>query len=568
MLHRAADGHSGGVRAARLRDRGVPRRRVRVGDEGVVGHQGFLLEEEGDDQAEDEHRHQVEEDPRHGVGVGPDVAVAQGRGQGVHQLRGEGLRVGQPGPRARGQAVGQGVGEPFGEEGAEDGGSDAAADLPEVVVGAGGRTEVGGGHGVLHGEDQHGHHHADAGAEDGHPDAVVQPGRADLQAGQQPHADHGEGAAEDRVGLVAAGVADELSGDDRGADDAGHHRQHEQARLGGGGPVDHLQVGRQVAGGAEQSDADHQADEAGDVEDGVPEQPQRHEGFGGEALDDEEEDGRRGRSGAEAEDHARVPGVLRAAPAGQQEQAGGGGGQQQRAEDVQPGPDGRFREFQRDGDDGESDQAEGHVDVEAPAPGEVVREVAAEQGPGHGGEAEGGADQAHVPAALPGWHDVGDDRLHADHEAARADALQGAERDELVHGLCPARERGAGDEDDDGELEDALAAEEVAELAVDGQSDRGRQKVGGDRPGHPVQAVQLTDDLRERGGDDHLLQGGQEQGEQEREQDQPHPPRAQSGSGGRWWCGAVGRCYRRFVLRQSDTAHLPLPSSRCRTIPA
>ncbi|MDQ0752501.1 hypothetical protein QF034_006732 [Streptomyces africanus] len=304
------------------------------------------------------------------------------------------------------------------------------------------------------------------------------------------------------------------------------------------------------------------------LKNGVPEQPQRDEGFGGEVLGDEKEDGRHGRSRTEAEDHARVPGVLRAAPTGQQDQAGGGGGQQQRAEEVQPGLARRFRQLQRDGDDGQGDQAEGHVDVEAPAPGEMVGEVAAEQGPGHGGESEGGADQAQVTAPPPGGHDVRDDRLDTDHEAARTGALEGAERDQLVHGLRPARERGAGDEDDDRELEDALAAEQITELAVDRQSDGRGEQVGGDRPGHPVQAVQLTDDLRERGGDDHLLQGGEEQGRHEREEDQPHSARAQFGGRCRWRGGGFGRCHRRFVLRQSDPAHLPLPSSRCRTNPA
>ena len=57
------------------------------------------------------------------------------------------------------------------------------------------------------------------------------------------------------------------------------------------GAVDHLQEGRQIAGGAEERDADDGADQAGDVEDGVAEQPQRDERFGGEVLDDEEEQG-------------------------------------------------------------------------------------------------------------------------------------------------------------------------------------------------------------------------------------------------------------------------------------
>ncbi|MEY9485079.1 hypothetical protein RKD26_000873 [Streptomyces calvus] len=396
----------------------------------------------------------------------------------------------------------------------------------------------------------------------------MQPGCAGLQAGQQPHAGHGEGAADEGVPPVAAGAADELPGDDGGADDAARHGQHQQSGLGGRGPVDHLEIGRQVAGGAEQGDADHQAHQCADVEDRVPEQPQRDEGFGGEALDEEEEQAGRGGAGGEPMDDAGVPGVLGAAPAGQQDQAGGGGGEQQGAEDVEAGPGAGFGQFQREGDDGHGDDAEGHVDVEAPAPGVVVGEVAAEQRAGDGGEAEGGADESHEAGALPCGHDVRDDRLDADHQAARADALHGAVGDQLVHGGGAAGEGGADDEDEDGELEDALAAEEVAELAVDRQSDGGGEQIGGDRPGHPVQAVQLTDDLRERGGDDHLLQGGEQQRRHQREEDQPDPARTRGGGGWRGW-RALGRwCRDRLVLRQSDPAHVPLPSSHRRTFPA
>lgn len=450
---------------------------------------------------------------------------------------------------------------PVGEEGAEDGGADAAADLPEVVVGAGGAAEVGGAHGVLHREDEDGHHQADAGAEDGHPDAVVQPGRVGLQPGQQPHAGGGDGAAEQREDLVAAGVADELAADDGGADDPGHHGQHQQPGLGGAGPVDHLQEGRQIAGGAEQGDADHQADQAADHEDGVAEQPERDQGFGGEALGDEEEGGGGQGAGAEAEDLPGVPGVLGAAPAGEQDQAGGGGGEEQRAEHVEPGPGAGPGELEDDGHDGEGDQAEGDVDVEAPAPGEMVGEVAAEQRACDGGEAEDGADQAHVPAAFSGRHDVGDDRLHPDHEPARADALDRAEGDELVHGAGPAGERGAEDEDGDGELEDALAAEQVAEFAVDRQADGGGEQIGGDRPGHPVQAVQFADDLRQGGGDDHLVEGGQQQCQHQPEEDQPHAAGARSDGLGGYRDGEAGWRGDRFRPVQSDPAHVALPSS-------
>lgn len=112
-------------------------------------------------------------------------------------------------------------------------------------------------------------------------------------------------------------------------------------------------------------------------------------------------------------------------------------------------------------------------------------------------------------------------------------------------------QRGADDEHGDGELEDALAAEEVAELAVDRQTDGGGQEIGGDRPGHLVEAVQLADDLRERGGDDHLVERCQQQRQHESEEDHPDPARAEAVVGelpllhGRSGLGVRGR-FRRF----------------------
>lgn len=236
--------------------------------------------------------------------------------------------------------------------------------------------------------------------------------------GQQPHAEDREGAADDRVRLVAAGTADELPGDDGGADDAAHHGKHQEPGLRGAGAVDHLEEGREVAGGSEERDSDDQADQRGDVEDAVPEQPQGDEGFGREALGDDEERRRGDGARRESQDDPRAPGVLGASPTGQQDQAGRGGGQEQHSEEVDPPSDGGLRQFQYDGDDGQREQAEGHVDVEAPPPGEVVREVAAQQGSRDRGETERGTDQPHEPAALPRRHDVRDDRLDADHEAA------------------------------------------------------------------------------------------------------------------------------------------------------
>ena len=207
-------------------------------------------------------------------------------------------------------------------------------------------------------------------------------------------------------------------------------------------------------------------------------------------------------------------------------------------------------QLQDDGDDEERQDAERDVDVEAPAPGGVVGEEAAEQRPGDGGQSEGGADQAHVAAALPGRYDIGHDRLDADHEAAAADALDGAEDDQFVHRARPARQRRADDEDENGEDEDRLAAEEVTELAVEGQTDGRGQQVGRHRPGHLVQTVQFADDLRQGGGDDGLVERREQQRQHQADEDQPHP------AGAELDCGCAGGGRRGLVARRGRSGVL------------
>ena len=163
--------------------------------------------------------------------------------------------------------------------------------------------------------------------------------------------------------------------------------------------------------------------------------------------------------------------------------------------------------------------ADGQVDVEDPAPGELVDEEAAEQRPGDRGDGEHGADQAHVAAALPRRDDVGDDRLRADHQAAGADALQGAEGDQLGHRLAEAREHRAGEEDDDRRQEHGLAPVHVAELAVDRRRDRRGEQVGRHDPGEVVEAAEVADDRRQRGRDDRLVERRQEHAEHQRGED-------------------------------------------------
>ena len=134
----------------------------------------------------------------------------------------------------------------------------------------------------------------------------------------------------------------------------------------------------------------------------------------------------------------------------------------------------------------EGDDPERQVDVEDPAPAEVAREEAAEQRPGDAGEAEHGAEQARVAAALARRHDVADRGLRADHQPAAAEALQRAEGDQLVEALALAAQRRADQEHDQAGLQDDLAPVHVAELPVQRRDGGLREQVGGDDPGDVV----------------------------------------------------------------------------------
>lgn len=89
-----------------------------------------------------------------------------------------------------------------------------------------------------------------------------------------------------------------------------------------------------------------------------------------------------------------------------------------------------IRHVQKEYDDGQGNGSEGEVDVEAPAPRDVGREGAADQGPENGRNAKDGADHA-LPEGPPvQGHIVDDDGDAAGEDACRADALDGPAEDE------------------------------------------------------------------------------------------------------------------------------------------
>ena len=195
-------------------------------------------------------------------------------------------------------------------------------------------------------------------------------------------------------------------------------------------------------------------------------------------------------------------------------------GEERRAEVVDAVLDVLAADVERDRDHREGGRADREVDVEDPAPGEVVDEEAAEQRPDHGRDAEHRAEPALVAPALSGRDEVADDRERRHHQPAAAEPLHRAERDQLAHVLREAAERRADEEDHDRRLQHELAAVEVAELAVERAGDGRREQVGGHDPREVLDAAELADDRRQRGRDDRLVERREQQDEHERAEDQ------------------------------------------------
>ena len=178
----------------------------------------------------------------------------------------------------------------------------------------------------------------------------------------------------------------------------------------------------------------------------------------------------------------RGPAVLVAPPVQVQQQAGDGPDDGGRAQVVDRVLAADHRHLEGGRGDHQRGEADGQVDVEDPAPAGPVGEPAAQQRAGHRGDAEHGPEVALVAAALAGRDDVADDAEGDREQAAAADALDGAEDDQLAHVLAEPGQGRADQEDDDRDLEDEAPPVEVGDLAPQRRGRRRGEQVGGDHP--------------------------------------------------------------------------------------
>ena len=249
--------------------------------------------------------------------------------------------------------------------------------------------------------------------------------------------------AGDRERLVAAEPGDQLAAPDRRDEDARHHRDEEQPRLGGAVPLDDLQVQRQERDRAEEREPDDEADQARRRERPVPEELGREDRLGGPPLDEREGDEQRDAEHRQADDLHGAPRPGRPAEAREEHDRREPAGEEHRAEVVDRVPHVLGGAVERDGDHRERGGPQRQVDVEDPPPREVLDEEAAEQRADHRRDAEDRAEEPLVLATLAGRDDVADHGHRRHDQPAAADALDRAERDQLPHVLREPAERRA-----------------------------------------------------------------------------------------------------------------------------
>ena len=124
-----------------------------------------------------------------------------------------------------------------------------------------------------------------------------------------------------------------------------------------------------------------------------------------------------------------------------------------------------------------------------------------------------------VAAALTRRGRVAENGLRQGENAAAADPLQAAGEDERDHVGRNGAGGGAGDENPDAREHHGAPPVDVAELPVERRDHGGGQQIGRDHPRQQFKIAEIAPDGRQRGGDDGLVERGQEHRQHETEHD-------------------------------------------------
>ena len=344
-----------------------------------------------------------------------------------------------------------------------------------------------------------------------------------VQLREQRHADRGDRGPRDRERAVTPRARDDLPAHDGGEQQPGHHRRQLQAGARRIAAAHDLQEERQEGDRAEERDPDDEPHGRAHHEDAVAKQRQRQDRLARAPLGEREEDEQDDTDDRESNDLRRSPRVCRAAEAREQDDGTEATGEERGAEIVDRVLQALRGRVERGSDDEKGDDADRHVDVEDPAPRQVVDEEAPDERPDDRGDAEDSAEQSLVAAAVARWDDVADDRDRDDDEPSGAEALQGPEDDQLRHVLREPAQHRSDEEDDDRGLDDDLASIQIAELPVQRARDGRREQVRGHDPREVREPAEVADDGRQSSGHDRLVERREEHDEHERAEDDALP---------------------------------------------
>lgn len=130
--------------------------------------------------------------------------------------------------------------------------------------------------------------------------------------------------------------------------------------------------------------------------------------------------------------------------------------------------------------------------------------------------AEYPAEQPLITAAFGRRDHVADHRQGDHQQPAAAQPLQRAHQNQLRHVLRQPTQYRPKQKQHNSDLQHNLAAEEIAEFAVQRHYDSGRQQIGRHHPRQFLKPTKLADDGRQRGGDNGLIQRRQQHHQQQR----------------------------------------------------
>src|SRR2546426_3944432 len=485
------------------------------------------------------HHQQRRQQQGSGVCINPRDAGAERRPEYLVQLR-------HRGPRYRGEyaaanavqidrsahvyrQLGQHRGGTARELGGQDGGQDHAedrraysgADLQEKLARGGGDSYLLVRNGVLDRQVEQWHRRSQPHAQHNHPPGYVPPDLIGGMSRQEAEPDGGNGKSGQHDAPVPPQPLPNQRGRERADDDG--KRQRDQGRAGGrrgnAHDVDHKDG--QEEDGREERRPDQHRGHADHGEGPVAEQIQRDDGGGDARLDDQQERGGDRRGDQQDHDGRRRPRVLLLVQWQGQQERDDRGNEQEGPRPVHRRAQTAVQPRHLRGNEGHRHDPDGEVDVKDPPPAQLVGEQAAEVGPHDAGQREDAAEQTLIARSVRRNEEVGNYGKCRRRQRGGADPLEDAERDQLPHGSRETGQRRPREKDHDAGQDDDPPAIQIGQLAVDRHRRRAGHQIAGGDPRQQVDAAQVGDDRRQRGGHDGLIERGQEQSHQHPGQDDP-----------------------------------------------